>query len=80
MDVPKLNPARSPLKPYLGAGRCSVHQGEETIRRLYACNYEISKEWTCFMFKVPKAQLSLLFITDNEYSHKSAHMPTAGDK
>lgn len=32
------------------------------------------------MFEVPKAQLSPLFITDNEYSHKSAHMPTAGDK
>lgn len=29
------------------------------------------------MFKVSKAQLSLLFITDNEYIHKYVHIFTA---
>lgn len=30
------------------------------------------------MFKVPKAQSSFLFITDNEYSHKYVHIFTVG--
>lgn len=51
--------------------------GGEHIRRLYTCNYEISKEWTVLTFKVPKA-LVLLPLTDNGHIHQHIHMFTAG--